>query len=40
MRIKFWGICKGNREYIQISVKNKMQNNEDLISIRFYGNLV
>lgn len=34
-----------NRKYIQISVKNKMQNNEerktdDSISIRFYGNLV
>lgn len=38
-------VSKGNRKYIQISVKNKMQNNEerktdDSISIRFYGNLV
>ena len=37
---RFILISTDNREYIQISVKNKMQNNEDLISIRFYGNLV
>ena len=31
---------KAFEKAVEISVKNKMQNNEDLISIQFYGNLV